>query len=143
VWRRFPSLAPDSADTGSGSAGLSAEPPLTVGVCGGLSGAGDRIVVGRMVPFCGRWFKFSVLLPVKGIDVLRSGRYRVQLNAFKHGSVKKFSRNAGDLYEVRIAASRLTSLHPTTYLLIGAVAVRGGAADLRRAAAPAGAAQNG
>jgi hypothetical protein len=110
VWRRFPSLAPDSADTGTGSAGLSAEPPLTVGVCGGLSGAGDRIVVGRMVPFCGRWFKFSVLLPVKGIDVLRSGRYRVQLNAFKHGSVKKFSRNAGDLYEVRTAATRLTSL---------------------------------
>ncbi len=42
----------------------------------------------------------SVLVPLKGIDVLANGRYRVQLNTFMSGR-KKFSRNSTDLYEVR------------------------------------------
>ena len=43
---------------------------------------------------------YSVLVPLKGIDVLANGRYRVQLNTFMNGR-KKFSRNSTDLYEVR------------------------------------------
>ena len=40
----------------------------------------------------------SVLVALKGIDVLANGRYRVQLNTFLHGR-RKFSRNSTDLYE--------------------------------------------
>jgi len=40
----------------------------------------------------------SMLVPLKGIDVLSNGRYRVQLNTFLNGR-KKFSRNSTDLYE--------------------------------------------
>jgi hypothetical protein len=42
---------------------------------------------------------YSVSVPLKGIDVLANGRYRVQLNTFMNGR-KKFSRNSTDLYEV-------------------------------------------
>ena len=42
---------------------------------------------------------YSLLVALKGIDVLPNGRYRVQLNTFMNGK-KKFSRNSTDLYEV-------------------------------------------
>ena len=42
---------------------------------------------------------YSILVPLKGIDVLPNRRYRVQLNTFMQGR-KKFSRNSLDLYEV-------------------------------------------
>ena len=41
------------------------------------------------------------LVPLKGIDVLSNGRYRVQLNTFMSGR-KKFSRNSTNLYEVSL-----------------------------------------
>ena len=43
----------------------------------------------------------SLLTALKGLDVLATSRYRVQLNTFLTEK-KKFSRNSGDLYEVRV-----------------------------------------
>ena len=59
---------------------------------------------------------YSTLVPLKGVDVLANGRYRVQLNAFMNTATghshsrrkKKFSRNSVDLYEVSGACSCLS-----------------------------------
>jgi hypothetical protein len=48
-----------------------------------------------------KFVPYSELVPLKGIDVLSNGRYRVQLNTFMNGR-KKFSRNSTDLYEVSV-----------------------------------------
>lgn len=57
------------------------------------AGTGQRDSTKDLVPY-------SMLVPLKGIDVLANGRYRVQLNTFMNGR-KKFSRNSTDLYEVQ------------------------------------------
>ena len=56
----------------------------------------------------------TVLVPLKGIDVLANGRYRVQLNTFMSGK-KKFSRNSTNLYEV---CDLVTPIYFPLYLLI-------------------------
>ena len=60
---------------------------------------------------------YSVLVPLKGIDVLANGRYRVQLNTFMHGC-KKFSRNSTDLYEVGAGLTAIRIGIPTAYSLL-------------------------
>lgn len=139
---------------------LSIEGKAAAAVNGSVAGTGAGTGSGAGAGTTGatsksKFVPYSELVPLKGIDVLSNGRYRVQLNTFMNGR-KKFSRNSTDLYEVSKCPGRLCSffllftcfvfVSSLTFLFLfcrlGVVDIRDCAADLRLALAADRAAEN-